>query len=165
MRVTVGSCLTKLGIALTRFSDCTDVDDEWSVVKRAYFKTALKTHPDKGGDAGAFREVQSAFDALRFLFDGASPDFLFSTSAAASAEETAPPMETPSWEYYQEAAQEAVPTYRVERAKSSRARCSAQGSARFCSSDDCIDKDSLRVGWLNSESGAYGGWVSIPTMI
>ena len=26
------------------------------------FKTVLKTHPDKGGDASAFRKVQRAFD-------------------------------------------------------------------------------------------------------
>ena len=49
--------------------------------------------------------------------------------------------------------------YRVERAKSSRSRCNAQGSARMC--DGSIAKDALRVGWMNSETGTYGGWVNL----
>lgn len=84
--------------------------------------------------------------------------------------------EPPSWEYYQDAAEEELPTYRVERAKSGRSKCTATGKAKNCfaqttepqeQSTDVVDlsapperiaKDELRVGWLNSESGSYGGW-------
>ena len=53
--------------------------------------------------------------------------------------------------------------YRVERAKSGRSRCQAKGSAQSaeCARDDLIAKGELRVGWLNSESGTYGGWVRL----
>ena len=162
--VTVEACLAKIGLTPAQLARGGGLDEEWSIVKRAYFKAALKVHPDKGGDAAAFRTVQSAFDSLRGLYDGAAPSFLFSTSASASS--AAPADYDPSinsWEFYAEAAQEVVPMYRVERAKSSRGRCSAKGAAKHpqCNSDDCIEKDSLRVGWMNSESGTYGGWVHL----
>ena len=53
--------------------------------------------------------------------------------------------------------------YRVERSKSSRSRCGAKGSAQStsCSIDDVIAKDELRVGWMNDETGTYGGWVHL----
>ena len=138
--------------------------------RRAYFKTALKTHPDKGGDAAAFRKVQGAFEALRKAYDRGCADpssgFLFSASAAQSAERelpAGPESSIPSWEFYAEAAEEVAPMYRVERAKSGRSRCQAKGSAQSpqCSRDDLIAKDELRVGWLNSETGSYGGWVHV----
>ena len=153
---TVEKCLQRVGITTDSLASCNDLAEEWAAIKRSYFKTALKTHPDKGGDAGTFRKVQSAFDALRSLYDGASATFLFSSSSAKAAEEHAAfdaSMNTPSWEYYAEAAQEAVPMYRVERAKSSRSRCHVTG--------DCIEQGELRVGWMNSESGTYGGWVQL----
>ena len=41
-------------------------DAPFSDVKRAYLRLARATHPDApGGSAGAFREVQSAFETLR----------------------------------------------------------------------------------------------------
>ena len=49
-------------------------------------------------------------------------------------------MDMPSWEFYAEAAAEAVPLYRVERAKSGRSLCKAQGSARHCGAEECIAK-------------------------
>jgi hypothetical protein len=33
-------------------------------VKKAYRKAALRTHPDTGGSAEAFREVQAAYDMI-----------------------------------------------------------------------------------------------------
>jgi len=45
-----------LGVA----ADATDEE-----VKAAYRKAALEHHPDKGGDAERFREVQEAYEALR----------------------------------------------------------------------------------------------------
>ena len=114
--------------------------------------------------------MQGAFEALRKAYDRGCADpssgFLFSASAAQSAERelpAGPESNIPSWEFYAEAAEEVVPMYCVERAKSGRSRCQAKGSAQSpqCSRDDLIAKDELRVGWLNSESGTYGGWVRL----
>lgn len=167
MPKTVEYCLSKVGVKTDALAACADLAEEWAAIKRAYFKTVLKTHPDKGGDPAAFRKVQSAFESLRGLFEGARSGFLFSTSASKSTDTTESPfdpsMNTPSWEFYAEAAQEAVPMYRVERAKSNRSRCCAKppGRSPLCFSDECIEKDALRVGWMNSETGAYGGWVHL----
>ena len=50
--------------------DCDSFDDEFQKLKRKYFRAALKSHPDKpGGDAEKFREVRSAFETLRSIFD------------------------------------------------------------------------------------------------
>ena len=171
MPKTVASCLTKLGLTdLSVFDACDSLAEEWSAIKRAYFKTALKAHPDKGGDAAVFREVQSAFDKLRALFDTAGPQFLFSASAtkATSDEPAAMPFDNdvPSWEFYAEAAHEETPMYRIEPAKSGRSRCCAKGAARRCLSggvaeDEFIAKDDLRVGWFNKETGTYCNWVHL----
>ena len=161
---TVATSLRSVGLQSGALADCVDLAEEWSVIKRAYFKTALKTHPDKGGDAAAFREARAAFQSLRALFDGAAPTFRFSAAQDTSTEQGFasfdPSANTPSWEFYAEAAQEPVPKYRVERARSGRSRCQAKGSAKFCAHEE-IEKDSLRVGWMNSETGAYGGWVHL----
>jgi hypothetical protein len=36
-----------------------------SAIRSAYKKRALETHPDQGGDADAFRDVQRAYERLR----------------------------------------------------------------------------------------------------
>ena len=165
MSRTVAACLASIGLEPAALSSGGgDLTEEWSIIKRAYFKTALKAHPDKGGDAATFREVQSSFDALRALYDGADVTFLFSTSAAkpAAADAAFDPQSMPSWEYYAEAAKETVPMYRVERAKSGRSRCRAWGGAAAdVFADDCIAKDALRVGWFNQETGTYVNWVHL----
>ena len=38
-------------------------------IKKAYYALARQKHPDKGGDPSVFREVQSAFEVMRALFD------------------------------------------------------------------------------------------------
>ena len=66
---TIKSCLT------TIFSDdigphkedfglsgCDTLEEEFKIIKKAYFKNALKSHPDKGGDPSVFREVQASFE-------------------------------------------------------------------------------------------------------
>jgi len=35
-------------------------------IKKAYRKTALKNHPDKGGDVEKFKEISTAYECLRF---------------------------------------------------------------------------------------------------
>ena len=65
MPSTIERCLARLGLAIASLAGCDDLDAEWAAVKRAYFKTALKTHPDKGGDASAFRKVPSTLTRAR----------------------------------------------------------------------------------------------------
>ena len=82
----------------------------------------------------------------------------------------------PSWEFYAHAAADKPPTYRVELAKSGRSRCKATGKFKACNanptpadepSTDLVDltvkpemirQGEVRVGWMNEDSGTYGGW-------
>ena len=98
--------------------------------------------------------MQGAFEALRKAYDRGcaepSSGFRFSASAAQPAERelpAGPASDIPSWEFYAEAAEEVVPMYRVERAKSGRSRCQAKGSAQSaeCARDDLIAKVRVRV--------------------
>jgi hypothetical protein len=57
---------------------------------------------------------------------------------------------TQSYEYYEAAAEEDVPGYRVELAKSGRSKCSK--------SKELIEKGEVRVGSLDSTAGTYGRW-------
>jgi hypothetical protein len=67
---TVSSLLSKLGVTPSDLSACSTLDEEFAQMKRAWFKLALRLHPDKqGGDAASFREVQSAFEVLRERFE------------------------------------------------------------------------------------------------
>jgi hypothetical protein len=99
-------------------------------------------------------------------FDMSDYDFSFSQNST----------EMPSWEYYQEAAEELVPPYRIELAKSGRSKCTQTGRYKKCqaglgsSSQGCTDlvdtrtapeliaKNEVRVGWINEDAGSYGGW-------
>mmetsp|Transcript_13473 Transcript_13473/g.16454 ORF Transcript_13473/g.16454 Transcript_13473/m.16454 type:complete len:636 (-) Transcript_13473:299-2206(-) len=104
-------------------------------------------------------------------FDMSAYDFDFSS------------METPSWQYYEGAADEVVPTYRVELAKSTRSKCNAKSKAKKCreglassniaANEDCTDlvdlkalpeliaKNEVRCGWLNDQSGTYSRWTHL----
>ena len=138
---TVQECLALFGVDLVRLSACGSVCEEWKVIKKAYFKSILDCHPDKGGDASVFRDVQSAFEVMRVLFDSGkmvsfarqgndatSSSFRDACTAAASSS-------TPSWEYYNAAAEEVMPLYHVELAKSGRGACSQTGEAKKCCAD------------------------------
>jgi hypothetical protein len=129
-------------------------------------------------------QIQCAFEALKTLFEEkrissfASEGHKATNLAAHSAL-------TPSWEFYQCAAEEGrhgiyvrsmsvhacsdlciatdVPTYRVEPARSSKSECKAKGAALKCKKKDdempsYINKDELRVGILYKETGSYGLW-------
>jgi hypothetical protein len=210
---TIGQSLKDLGV--TDFSECSTRDEEFRVLKKHYFRQCLQHHPDKGGDAAIFRQVQTSFELLRDLHNGKrkgrknSKEWLFSecllgvvlvgdhdsNSAAAcdddEEEEEAfdtsnydfSSMPTPSWEYYEEAAEELVAPYRVELAKSGRSKCT-QTSKKYKNCADCspsvnnkddpssslveladttappefITKGDLRIGWVNDQTGTYGGW-------
>ena len=67
---TIARCLESCAVdATTAFVSCGDVAEEFKVIRRAYHRKVLATHPDKGGDAQEFRDVQSAFEVLREFYD------------------------------------------------------------------------------------------------
>jgi len=155
---TIKDCLSSIGVALSALTKCGTLNEEWSLIKRTYFKKILVVHPDKGGDAKTFRDVQAAFEVLRTLFDSADfksfSDALDQSTAHiyTGSKEDFKSSSTPSWEYYAEAAKEVAATYRVETARSNRSRCQASGSL--------IEKGHVRIGFM-LESGSYGLWVKL----
>ena len=167
---TLPACLAAIGVDVAALSDCQMLSDEWAIIKKAYFKMALRTHPDKGGDPEEFRKVQASFEVLRELFDNG--DVSSFTGPDAGSFDTGDAFEsnfqgfgaasTPSWEFYEEAAQEPVPAYRVEAAKSGRSACKQKGSAKKCGPAEdglnLIAKGETRVGSIDMESGSYGRW-------
>lgn len=157
---TIADCLTTLGVSLEALGSCLGLGEEFAVLKKAYFKSALAKHPDKGGDAAEFRKVHDAFEALRSLYDTGAVDCFATSASKCVGAQTPSDSSMPSWEFYEQAADEPVPTYRVEPAKSDRSKCSAKGSAKKCA-DSCIPKGALRVGWLNAETGTYGRWANL----
>jgi len=157
---TIADCLTTLGVPLESLGSCLGLHEEFAVLKKAYFKSALAKHPDKGGDAAEFRKVHDAFEALRSLYDTGAVDCFATSASKCVGAQTPSDSSMPSWEFYEQAADEPVPTYRVEPAKSDRSKCSAKRSAKKCE-DSCIPKGALRVGWLNAETGTYGRWANL----
>jgi len=150
---TIRTCLAQVGLTTAALSSCTNLSEEWTKVKKAYFKKVLATHPDKGGDAAVFRTAQEAFEVLRSLFESSAVASFASSgdksTESAYADATAAAMPTPSWEFYAAAAQEPVPLYRVELAKSGRSK-GKDGAL--------ISKGKVRIGSLDEEAGSYGRW-------
>ncbi|KAJ3102270.1 hypothetical protein HK100_004395, partial [Physocladia obscura] len=144
--------------------------DEFDVIKKKYFGLALRLHPDKGGDAGAFRIINEAFEALRAMFaDGAVRTFVSDASTSGvdagdnignHAEHNAGNHSNTSfgfWFFADSAADIAaarVPFLRVERARSSRSRC--HGNCHLS-----IAKNDLRVGHIDPVAGAYSMWLHL----
>ena len=56
MSKTVAECLALLGVNGDTLEDASLVE-QFGMIKRSYFKKALSTHPDKGGDAEAFQKA------------------------------------------------------------------------------------------------------------
>lgn len=65
MKITAERAAEVLGVP----ADCRDAD----AIKTAYRKKALATHPDKGGDPEAFKEVGAAYAKLTKICNG-EPD-------------------------------------------------------------------------------------------
>ena len=64
-------------------------------------------------------------------------------------------------QFYEAAAEEPVPTYRCELAKSNRSSCAAKGKARTCEKGTKLEKGELRIGSIDTENGGYRYWVSV----
>ena len=140
-------------MAGAELSACTDVHDQFKLLKRSYFRLVRQVHPDKGGDAPTFRRVQDAFANVRSMYDAAirpssgrdqmtsfaDPTVLAQTVSfaedmsddeAAAAGTTGGKGNVQPWEYYEAAVATDEPTYRVELAKSNNSQCS-QTSATY----------------------------------
>ncbi|UPR03332.1 J domain-containing protein [Chloropicon primus] len=115
-------------------SGCSTVQEEFAYVKKCFRRKCLETHPDKGGDAADFRDVQSAFETLRSMFErGSIPTFQGSAGTSTKKEyeaayENMGKYSQPSYEFYEFAEDISVPQYRVELAKSGRSACSKPGT-------------------------------------
>jgi hypothetical protein len=70
-------------------------------------------------------------------------------------------MPTPSWDFFYEAAEEDVPLYRVEAAKSARSKCQQKGKAKKCGEGEKIPKGEVRIGSLDEKSGSIGRWAHL----
>ena len=169
---TIRKCLDTLGVVSDLLADCSTIQEEFSKIKKEYFRKALSSHPDKGGDADVFRDVQTSFEVLRELYDKARVDSFVTSGQQSTADsysgvyEDFGEMPTPSWEYYYSAAEEAVPTYRMELAKSGRSACKQKGAAKKCSrggteNPSYIAKGEIRIGSMEYESGSYSRWVHL----
>ncbi|CAN0463618.1 unnamed protein product, partial [Ectocarpus sp. 12 AP-2014] len=138
----VRRCLAKIGIdpAGPELTRCASLTEEFTAIKKAYFKKILVVHPDKGGDAAEFRDVNSSWELIRKLYeDRAVPSFVTaaesttqdrydydynSNGGGGGAARSASPSTTHMpWQYYYDAAAEEVPPYKVELARSGRSKC------------------------------------------
>lgn len=163
----IKDCLATVGVGTKDLAAAGTLSEEWSLLKKAYFKKILVVHPDKGGDAAVFRDVQATFEVLRKIFEeGAIKSFsasldLTTSDAYRGLRDDLKTSSMPSWDYYKEAAKEVAATYKVELARSNRSRCQARGARRRCSAEQpFIEKGSIRVGF-KLESGGYGLWVHL----
>lgn len=125
----ISECLQALGIKEFP-SECESLADEFKCIKKIFFERARKEHPDKGGSAAAFRRTRAVFDFLRKIYEeNRLPSFLDqgSTGPTTSFEEFYRDFDdggaVPSYEYYEHAAEEELPGYKVEPAKSARSQC------------------------------------------
>ena len=171
---TVAKCLAAIGVedAAKALEGCESLDAEFKVLKASYHRAVLRAHPDKGGDREVFEDIQNSFEVLRGMFANREVDSFVqaaasrkSTARAFEFAEATRPKSTPSWEYYAAAAEETVPIYRVEPAKSGRSACSmaARGPNTRCvrGAPFKIPKGELRVGSIDDESGSYSRWVHL----
>jgi hypothetical protein len=153
---TINDCLKSVGVALANLSSCSTVDEEWKIIKKSYYKIILEAHPDKGGDPEVFLDANTAFHVLRKLFESKFGSFTTSGQRSAMSDYNAmmgdmsgKPM--PSWDYFESAAEEDMPIYRVELAKSGRSIC----KANWCGLGGAIGKGAIRVGSIDKQSGSY----------
>ncbi|CAM9858671.1 unnamed protein product [Chrysoparadoxa australica] len=159
-----------LGDTTINLNSIEGLPEQFTAIKKAYFRRVLECHPDKGGDAEEFREVQASFEVLRDLYTANRIDSFTeataqqSTSAVGGYDDLwkeyakAAPQ---TYEYYRAAAEEPIPGYRVEPAKRGTGECHAKGKAvKHGEGKEAkyIAKGEVRAGWLDPNSGAYSGW-------
>ena len=135
---TVRGCLMTLGIddPAGAFEGAENLEDEFKVIKKAWHKMCLATHPDKGGSEEEFRAVQAAFDVLKDKKTSGTIGTFASSSAQSSststafkhASDAAAKAHYPPAGYYEDMRENInVPVYRVELAKTDRSSCFTAG--------------------------------------
>ncbi|CAM9650572.1 unnamed protein product, partial [Ectocarpus fasciculatus] len=179
----VRRCLAKIGIdpAGPDLTRCASLMEEFTAIKKAYFKKILVVHPDKGGDAAEFRDVNSSWELIRKLYEDRKVssfvtaaesttqdryDYDYSNGGGGSggaARSASPSTTHMPWQYYYDAAEAEVPPYKVELARSGRSKCTQRTmSARRCFDEGpLIGKGEIRIGSLDAQSGSYGRWVHL----
>ena len=123
------------------------LEAEWSLVRSAYKRRALQTHPDKGGNKAEFRAVHGALEAFRTLKNRIPPP------TSLFGEEFVPVdrgFNLPSYAHCEAASAEDVPGYKIMAAPSSKSTCVKSG--------EFIAKGELRIGSLDRLAGTYGRW-------
>ena len=167
----ISSCLDTIGVLASHLEGCQTLREEFQGIKKVYFRKILEAHPDKGGDPQVFRSVQTSFEVLREIF-AQSKISSFVTEADKRVDDYDLDYEetfhdfgdrpTPSWDYYHEAAEDDVPLYRVELAKSSQGRChQTTKMGKKCGDVNetvKIEKGEIRVGNMDYMSGSYSRW-------
>ncbi len=157
---------------------------------------------DKGGDPDKFRTTNASFEVLRDLYqegkvkDGTYSSYLTESAKAEAAESDIDIDElfnkyckntnVPSWEYFARAAEEDIPAYKVETARSGRSKCTVcknssskaviaeraasemstaivasatrSSSRAKKSSGGVIQINEIRVGSMDEIAGSYGRW-------
>eukprot|EP00808_Paulinella_micropora_P029881 g25863.t1 len=144
------------------FQGTQSISEEFAKLKKEYFKKVLVAHPDKGGDPAVFRELRTSWEVLREAFEKEEVTSFAALSAQAAEGydkiyTDLDDLPTQPYEYYAAAAEEPVPGYRVELAKSGRSECKAQAGKK-CGTHAAILQGSVRIGWLDPHSGSYNRW-------
>ena len=128
-KVTILSCLKTINVNHSDIINEQNIQDEFTVIKKIYFKGILKAHPDKGGNAEIFRTLQESWEILRSIYDKGQVhvqgfSYYFSEGGAKNVIERKVKVDVPDFdfEWYEAAAAEPVPPYRVEIAKSGRSK-------------------------------------------
>jgi len=132
----MASLLEAVGItSMDSFGHCGNLDEEWSVVKSCYRKECLRNHPDKGGSAEVFRDIQGAFETLRSTFEKRRIDSFRVNETEFNVQEEYDFMyedvwtyKAPSYDFYAAAEDIEVPKYKVELARSARSACNMSTS-------------------------------------
>jgi hypothetical protein len=132
----IASLLEAVGLtSMDSFENCENLEGEWSVVKSCYRKECLRNHPDKGGSAEKFREIQGAFETLRSTFEKGRIDSFRVNETQFNVQEEYDFMyedvntyTTPSYDFYAAAEDIDMPKYKVELAKSARSACNMSTS-------------------------------------
>jgi hypothetical protein len=161
---TVQECLATLAVSDAELIACSNLHDEFVCIKRMYREKVLASHPDKGGDPAIFLSVRASFEVLRDMYSlqrvkSFSKKGVAQKQTADTYDQTWRDFEgapTPSWDFFYTADEEDVPLYKMELAKSGRSACKQTGiAAKKCIHvPPFIEKGELRIGSLNSDTGA-----------
>jgi len=136
MTRSIANCLAVLHLSdPTLFDNAENLDEEFQLIKQNYHQRILQTHPDKNPntDGTDFRNVRASFGIVKELYSNDNvKNNTFATYLAKDNVDEADDGEynryfssenVPSWDFYQAAADEEMPGYKVEGAVSGRSKC------------------------------------------